>query len=448
MLTYPVRECTDRDVAASVAQWNGLRHVYVSAVPQSGGSLTSQMREALDTVATAMRENGAVAGVVQQTVFHAESVPFAACRQIVREYYGQDMPAVTYVPQPPCGGQLAAVEALGLGAVSRGPLEIERVDEHLVIARHDGVAWIYAAQAVPRTSADGVYEKTLCTYQHLRRLLPLAGVRLAQVLRTWLYLGGIVDAEGPTQRYKELNRARAEFYRGVPFLSEWLTDAAPELVYPASTGIGTNGLGITLSAVAIATNHEVRAVPLENPRQTAAYSYSSSYSPKSPKFSRAMAVCLDADTLLFISGTASITQSETRHPGNVAAQAEESLENITALISEENLARHGLPGRGTTLNGLAVARVYIKHREDFDRVRTVCEPRLAGVPVTYTVADVCRPDLLVEIEGVAFSHAATDTVPLRRCSSCATLPLAPGAEGSACPESCPEHGCCPFVVLS
>ena len=447
MLTHPGREITGRGVASSVANWNGLRHVFTSAVPQTGGSLTEQTQNALEAVATAMRDQGADAGVVQQTVFLAESVPFAACRQILREYYGQDMPAVSYIPQPPCGGQLVAVEALGLGA-SRGHLEVERVSDHLVIARHDGVAWIHATQAVSRTSAEGVYEKTLCTFQHLRRLLPQAGVRLSQVLRTWLYLGGIVDAEGPTQRYKELNRARTEFYQGVPFLADWLTDTSPEQVYPASTGIGTTGLGITLSAVAMATDQDVRAVPLENPRQTAAYAYSTSYSPKTPKFSRGMAVCFGPDTVLFISGTASITQSETRHLGDVVAQAEESLENIAALISEGNLAGHGLPGRGTTLDGLAVARVYIKHLEDYPRVRAACAARLGGVPVTYTVADVCRPDLLVEIEGIAFSNAAPGAVPTaRRCTTCCTLPLAPGAEGCSCPETCPERGDCPYAVL-
>jgi hypothetical protein len=45
----------------------------------------------------------------------------------------------------------------------------------------------------------------------------------------------------------------------------------------------------------------------------------------------------------------------------------------------------------------------VKHPEDFDKVRQVCERRLGRLPAIYAVADVCRPDLLVEIEGVAFS---------------------------------------------
>ena len=101
---------------------------------------------------------------------------------------------------------------------------------------------------------------------------------------------------------------------------------------------------------------------------------------------------------------ASITASETRHVGNVEAQTHETLNNIEALISQENLCCHGLPGHGTTLDNLALVRVYIKRQEDYARCRAACEARLGELPTIYAVADVCRPELLVEIEGIAFSQ--------------------------------------------
>jgi len=61
-------------------------------------------------------------------------------------------------------------------------------------------------------------------------------------------------------------------------------------------------------------------------------------------------------------------------------------------------------GLGATLGDLAFARVYIKRQEDYRGVRAVCEDRLGELPTVYAVADVCRPELLVEIEGVAFSR--------------------------------------------
>jgi enamine deaminase RidA (YjgF/YER057c/UK114 family) len=198
---------------------------------------------------------------------------------------------------------------------------------------------------------------------------------------------------------------------------------------------------------------DVIAVPLENPRQTAAYAYSAGYSPASPKFSRGLALCHGEDTTLFISGTASITNSETRHVGDVVAQTHETLENITALISEVNLSRHGLPGRGTTLEDLGVARVYIKRPQDCAKVRAVCEQRLGAVPASYVIADVCRPDLLVEIEGTAFSRqapAASSAAPRHRWTASVPACLGCGQNGQCapyCPETCPERFLCPNAVL-
>ena len=113
--------------------------------------------------------------------------------------------------------------------------------------------------------------------------------------------------------------------------------------------------------------------------------------------------CGDYATI-FISGTASITASETQHFDNVESQTHETLDNIAALISEQNLCRHGLPGLGTTLDNLGLVRVYIKRQGDCQKTRAVCESRLGELPTIYAYTDVCRPELLVEIEGIAFSR--------------------------------------------
>ena len=104
----------------------------------------------------------------------------------------------------------------------------------------------------------------------------------------------------------------------------------------------------------------------------------------------------------FISGTASITASESRHDNSVQQQTDQSLENIEALIAADSFRRHGIVGHGATLDDLALARVYIKRPQDYDAVRAICRARLAAVPTIYVVADICRPELLVEVEGIAF----------------------------------------------
>jgi len=63
-------------------------------------------------------------------------------------------------------------------------------------------------------------------------------------------------------------------------------------------------------------------------------------------------------------------------------------------------------GAGAHLHDLAKLRVYLKRREDFPKCKAICKRRFGPVPVIYALADVCRPELLVEIEGVAFSRCA------------------------------------------
>ncbi|MFO0878329.1 MAG: hypothetical protein U0840_13390 [Gemmataceae bacterium] len=450
-----VAECqsSTKGVSLAVIELNDVQHVFATAGPQAGFTLREQLWNVLTSLDRALQPLDAAESLLHLTVFLVDGGQMSACRQMIRDFYGENTPATSFVPQTPCTGGLVAVEVLALGR-GHERIKIEHVNDQLLIAREDGVSWIFADQAMPRTSAPGVYEKTICAYQHLQRLLPKAGARLDQVLRTWLYLGGIVEEEGATQRYKELNRARADVYDHVEFMADRLPEGEPASHYPASTGIGTNGRGLCVSALALVSDRdEVVAVPLENPRQTPAFDYAASYSPQSPKFSRGLAAVVGNYTTLFISGTASITHSETRHIGDPVGQTHETLENIAALISEQNLANHGLPGKGTTLQGIGVARVYIKRQEDYPAIRAVCDQRLPGVPLNYLIADVCRPDLLVEIEGIAFTrHDEQPTaahLPLvRRCHGhCGGHAEQFPTSLTVCPTGCPQRLACPYAVL-
>jgi enamine deaminase RidA (YjgF/YER057c/UK114 family) len=411
MATHTIGKVSHRGIGYSVVELNDVRHVFAAAVPRCGGTLREQADDALRTIELMMQEESARGSIVHQAVFVPDVALIDELRPIIREFYGSELPATSYIPQPPCDGKLLAIEALGVGR-GVGEVQIERISEQLVITRHSDIAWIHCAQVVPQGDDEGVYDGSVEAFEQIRSLLGSVHIRFDQVIRTWLYLGGIVDGEGPTQRYKELNRARTDVYRDIPFLTSLLPPGRHGRIYPASTGIGTEGRGIMMSAIALATTRtDIVALPLENPRQTPAFDYDDCYSPKSPKFSRAMALSCGNYATIFISGTASITDSETQHVGDVVGQTHETLTNIEALISEENLARHRLPGLGTTLAGLGLVRVYIKRPADYAATRAACEQRLGEVPTIYAVGDVCRDDLLVEIEGIAFSRKTTSPLP-------------------------------------
>jgi enamine deaminase RidA (YjgF/YER057c/UK114 family) len=414
---------------------NRVHHVFATAVPRCGTTLRQQTIDALRNIEAVVQEQGAQGSILHQAVFLTNLRNIDECHQIIRDFYGEELPATSYIPQPPLGGMQVSIEAIGVGRVQDN-VEIDRVSEQLVIARHQGITWYHCAPAVPQVPAAcrrcsaatckqqhcalvvsnvpaaALYHDATNMFQQIRSLIGGAGASFDHVIRTWLYLGGIVDDDGPTQRYKELNRARDDFYGNIHFLTDLLPQSRGNQIYPASTGIGTRGRGIMMSALALATERsDVIAIPLENPRQTSAYDYGAAYSPRSPKFARAMALCCGPYATIYISGTASIRNSETRHVRDVVAQTHETLDNIEALISEENLRRHGLAGFGTSLDGLGLARVYIKRKEDYDKIRAICEMRMGELPTIYALADVCRPELLVEIEGIAISYRRSSLPP-------------------------------------
>lgn len=400
-----IRKESSAGIGYSVVDLGGVRHIFASAVPRSGVTVEEQTCDALHTIEAVFHDEGTRGSIVQQSVFMKDITQIDSCRGIIKNFYGENLPATAYIPQAPCEGKLLEIEALGVGR-QRDGVELTRICERMVVVKHDGIQWVHLAQVCPETTEPGIYERSFDGFRIMAHRLARRGYRYDQVVRTWLYLGDIVGPEGETQRYKELNRARTDFYTGLCFGTGRTPATFNRVVYPASTGIGADGRDVMMSCIAMATERtDVTLVPLENPLQTAAFDYGSAYSPKSPKFSRAMAIVKSTCpcATVMVSGTASITQSETQYVGDPEGQTWQTLDNIAALISRENFCRHGVRGPGATLDDMALVRVYIKRQEDYRAVRTVCEARLGELPIIYAVADVCRPELLVEIEGIAFA---------------------------------------------
>lgn len=399
-----IRKESSHGIGYSVVELHNVRHIFAAAVPRTGMTLREQTQDALGTIRRVIDEQqGARGSIVHQAVFIRDYSLKEECRRLIKDFYGSELPATTYIAQPPCQGKLISIEALGVGS-RENEVEIERRSEDVVITRHSGVSWIHCAQVVPEMKGGGVYDRSVNAFVAMRRRLDSAGVPFDNVIRTWLYLGDIVGPEGETQRYKELNRARTDYYDDIPFCQGKLPGCIKGSVFPASTGIGTNNGDVVMSCIAISTDRkDLKLIPLENPFQTSACDYAAEYSPKSPKFARAMALSCGECATIFVSGTASITDSESRHLDDAAAQTHQTLDNIEALISARNFEGHGTPGLGATLDDLALVRVYIKRQEDYAQTRAACEARFGEVPTIYAIADVCRPELLVEIEAVAFS---------------------------------------------
>jgi len=106
---------------------------------------------------------------------------------------------------------------------------------------------------------------------------------------------------------------------------------------------------------------------------------------------------------VFISGTASIVGENSTHHGNHRMQTIETLRNISILISKKNLSDHGI-NRGYSLRNITDWRIYIKNIYGARLIERTFLSKLKEENPNYIVLhdDICRDNLLVEIEGTIF----------------------------------------------
>ncbi len=200
------------------------------------------------------------------------------------------------------------------------------------------------------------------------------------LLRVWQYLPRVTAPFGEEDRYKAFCAGRA---------CAFAATGAQDATLPAACLLGDASDRILLYALAGAEPGR----QIENPRQQSAFRYPPRYGRKSPSFSRATAAGAHEDETLFISGTSSITGHASRH-GKTLDQLEETLKNLEALVENWRKDAGGLAA-------IAPMKVYLRHPEDLDTTRAALAQRLPqNHPVLWLRADVCRPELNVEIEGL------------------------------------------------
>jgi enamine deaminase RidA (YjgF/YER057c/UK114 family) len=206
------------------------------------------------------------------------------------------------------------------------------------------------------------------------------GEGFAHILRIWNYFPGITEDDHGLERYRRFSLGRHEAFVAKHHRIEQA---------PAACALGSRTGPLSIYFLATRT----AGTPLENPRQVSAYRYPRQYGPRGPTFSRAMLGHPGGQPFLFVSGTASIVGHETMHRGDAAAQTRETLANIGALLAEASAA--GFAPRPGEMR----LKVYVRHRDDFSVVRNcIAEAFDASGTAIYLQADICRPDLLVEIE--------------------------------------------------
>ena len=239
---------------------------------------------------------------------------------------------------------------------------------------------------VERLNVPELREAAALAYLRIGAALARAGLF---PLRIWNYLPDPSHALAPgLDRYMVFNEGRNSGYR------RWCGNAGETAALPTASAVGSQNGDLVVHC--LASLEPGRAI--ENPRQTSSWRYSQRYGPTPPRFSRATVAAIANQAVILIGGTASILGEDTVHVGDVVRQAEETVRNLAAVIA----AACGEGDQDDVLARLQHLRVYVTEGHTAETVRSVLASRCPHVPdIEFATTALCRPELLVEIEGVA-----------------------------------------------
>lgn len=205
----------------------------------------------------------------------------------------------------------------------------------------------------------------------------LAGLHMSyrDVVRTWFYLDDIVAW------YSRFNSARSRKYRQHKLSPE--ADRGV-LRLPASTGIGVSGRRVTLNLLAVNPRGSSTTVTqLRSPAQMDAYRYGSA-------FSRGALIQSGESSLVEMSGTAAIDErGRSLDSNDFGLQLSATLDRVEVLLNS----------CGGRVDEISAATAFVKRPADVARFwQSLALRGLEQLPVVCLVADICREELLFEID--------------------------------------------------
>ena len=268
---------------------------------------------------------------------------------------------------------------LGVLGAPHGAIECWQVDDTVIHGREgelawaSGGGWLFVAMDVNEADHGGVAGAAEQAYAQLCAFL--ARHPAGQVQRLWNYLGQINTGDGDHERYKRFCDGRAQG------MGAFFADG-----FPAATAVGHHAGEGWLQVYCLAALKP--GTRLENPRQVAAWQYPRQYGPTPPSFARAMRL---PGGDLAISGTASIIGHQSQHVGQLEPQLDEILANLQALLAHAGSA----PG----FDEHSPLKVYVRHPEQTQAIDDYLARHLPETPRLLLHGDICRAELLVEIDG-------------------------------------------------
>lgn len=370
---------------SAYAHSNGLRWLSGTPNPSRSGNPPRDWADLLNTYAAYLKRSGDV--VLHERFYGALSIAseLLALRKRVLDDVGVHPPVDPgFVEGVPCAhGPFAGFHAMSLPQSAQPHVAVIHHDESSagVQASSDEFQYLFLSdisRLMPNSDATPS-DETRTTFSTLVDLLGRHEWSIADVKRTWFYLRDILTW------YDAFNEIRNNTFRKTGIMGE------ASSIIPASTGIeGNNRRGsfCTLDVLAMRRidGRPVDVMRVINPKQNEAPEYGSA-------FARALNIRLGDHALVLVSGTAAIDErGRSLFPRDPVRQIRRTLENLCALLANAE----------ATPDQIVQATVFVKHKEVWPVfVRLASEFGFNAEGCVAMVADVCRPDLLFEMDATA-----------------------------------------------
>jgi enamine deaminase RidA (YjgF/YER057c/UK114 family) len=381
--------------------------IFRALLPDQAGDFYSSLEELMVKLQQMAADSDA--HVFRLVIFHdpvdeaEDQLHFQYARESLYRHFPSNCPTWVLTGHAPEMHHAVSIEA---GLVTKGSCSIthRRTGElNYVMLEWSGYRELWAAGLRDRSVRESFEQEAERSFRILKQLLETENMSMNDIVRQWNYIGGIVHnnqvSGADTINYQIFNEIRHQYYQ------QYRTVKG----FPAATGIGNRFNHVDIDICALqGTGEKLKTFAIENPNQVNPYQYGQQVLlgvpilaqkiKHPPEFERAKLVVTGELIRLFISGTASIIGQETIGIGDVEKQTHCTIENIEKLTACENV-RQSYPDLPAGSFQYSFLRVYIKGRMDLQQVKSICLERFKDIPMIFVIVDICRDELLLEIEG-------------------------------------------------
>ena len=280
-----------------------------------------------------------------------------------------------FIQQPPLDGSKVAVW------IYLQEAEDVSVKDGVAIVRNNGYEHYW--QMGRYETQGNSYTQTqvmLCDYEEM---LEKHGMTIERnCIRTWFFVRDVDIL------YKGMVEARK-----ANFFSQGMRE---DTHYIASTGIG--GVPQDTKSILVLDTYAIKGIANNQQQYLYARTHLNPTSEYGVTFERGVSVEFGDRKHLYISGTASINnKGEVVHVGDIVKQTHRMWENVETLLAEG----------GAEFGDVTQIVVYLRDGADYDVVRKMFEEKFPETPFVITLAPVCRPQWLIEMECMAIIPNST-----------------------------------------